>query len=107
MRVPSVDPKPDKLIKHFEKKLAYFQDTASHRRDDEAANEGEATCRAVLAHLRGDGLVEAGRTERAPSLDEWLNEIEEKPALQNEEAIASAAQAIVDKPAAFATNLCR
>ena len=39
MRVPSVDPKRDKLIRHFEKKLAYFQGLTSHRREEEAADE--------------------------------------------------------------------
>jgi hypothetical protein len=78
MRVPSVDPKRDKLIRHFEKKLAYFQGLTSHRREEEAADEGEATCRAVLSELRDNSRAEAVETVRAINLDQWLNEIHEE-----------------------------
>lgn len=78
MRVPNVDPNRDKLIKHFEKKLAYFEAITSHRRSEEMADEGEATCRALLAHLFGDSLPEAGDKGAAASLGDWLDEIEEE-----------------------------
>lgn len=55
MRVPSVDSERDKLIRHFEKKLAYSQSSARSRREDEAAEEGEATCQAMLFLLRDSG----------------------------------------------------
>lgn len=45
MRVPSVDSKRDKLIRHFEKKLAYFQTIARCRREDEAAGKAKRPAR--------------------------------------------------------------
>ncbi len=74
MRVPSVDPKQDKLIEHFEKKLAYFQSLTSHRREEEAADEAEATCRAMLSHLRGNNRTEAASTAQPLTLEEWLDQ---------------------------------
>lgn len=77
MRVPTVDPKRDKLIRHFEKKLAYFQRIPAHRREDEAADEGEATCRSMLAELRASKNQDRDATG-ALTLDEWLDAIEKE-----------------------------
>lgn len=78
MHVPVVDPKRDKLIRHFEKKLAYFQRIPAHRRADEAADEGEATCRSMLAELRAPRNGESDDASRECTLDEWLDEIEKE-----------------------------
>ncbi|QQR39022.1 hypothetical protein [Devosia rhizoryzae] len=77
MRVPTVDPKRDKLIRHFEKKLAYFQRIPSHRREDEAADEGEATCRSMLAELRAPRSGARDDASSTRRLDAWLDAIEE------------------------------
>jgi hypothetical protein len=74
MRVPAVDPKRDNLIRHFEKKLAYFRGIPAHRREDEAADEGEATCRAMISELRGERPTTTGM---AQTMDEWLDGIEQ------------------------------
>ncbi|SMQ85277.1 hypothetical protein SAMN06295905_2554 [Devosia lucknowensis] len=76
MRVPAVDPKRDKLIRHFEKKLAYFQGIPSHRREDEAADEGEATCRSMLAGLSASRSKDGNDASDIVSLEQWLDEIE-------------------------------
>jgi len=76
MRVPAIDPNRDKLIRHFEKTLAYFQSIPAHRRADEAADEGEATCRSMLAELRAPGNGERKDAAGALTLDEWLDAIE-------------------------------
>ncbi|NGP16622.1 hypothetical protein [Devosia aurantiaca] len=52
MQVPVVDPERKNLIPHFEKKLAYFRRIAPYRREEQADDEGEATCRLMLAELR-------------------------------------------------------
>jgi hypothetical protein len=49
MRVPTVDLNRDTLIRHSEKKLAYFRSIAPHRREDEAAEEGEATAGSTMS----------------------------------------------------------
>ena len=64
MRVPAIDPNRDKLIRHFEKKLDYFQGIPAHRRANEAADEGEATCRSMLAELRGSQEPGSGGRSR-------------------------------------------
>lgn len=51
MLVPNVRRGQPLLIRHFERKLAYFQRIPAHRREAECADEGEATCRAMLAEL--------------------------------------------------------
>lgn len=76
MRVPAIDPKRDKLIRHFEKKLVYFQRIPAHRRADEAADEGEATCRSMLAELRAHRNPDRDNAAGALTLDEWLDAIE-------------------------------
>jgi hypothetical protein len=81
MRVPAVDPERNKLIRHYERKLSYFQSIKSHRREQEAADEGEAICQAMLSHLRGNGWAEASNTGPALTLDKWLEEIEKEEPL--------------------------
>lgn len=83
MRVPAVDPKREKLILHFEKKLIYFQRIPPHRRENEAADEGEAACRAILADLRANGRAESTSTVRRLTLNEWLDEIDEVASDEN------------------------
>lgn len=78
MRVPAIDPKREKLIRHFEKKLAYFQRIPAHRRDDEAADEGEATCRSMLAELRAPQSGDRNDATGALTLDAWLDAIEKE-----------------------------
>ncbi|KKB08815.1 hypothetical protein VE26_01720 [Devosia chinhatensis] len=78
MRVPVVDPRRDKLIRHFEKKLAYFRGIPAHRRTDEAADEGEATCRSMLAGLRAPKSGDRDDATGALTLDAWLDAIEKE-----------------------------
>ncbi len=54
-RVPDADPtvrEREALIRKLEKDLARFQRIPDKRREAECADEGEATCRALLAELR-------------------------------------------------------
>lgn len=53
-RVPSVNPETKRkaaLAKRFRRKLQYFQRIPPKRREAECADEGEATCRAMLREL--------------------------------------------------------
>ncbi|UYO00235.1 MAG: hypothetical protein KIT02_03135 [Devosia sp.] len=69
-------------IRRLEKKLSYFQSIPASRRDDECADEGESTCRALLAELGapgheqpqpvGDGDV------TLTSIDEFLDDLEKR-----------------------------
>jgi|GEM_PF-3056458 len=80
MRVPnsgSAEQERQALISRLEKKLAYFQSIPPHRRADECADEGEGTCRALLADL---GAPEHERPRRGgdgritlSTVDEWLS----------------------------------
>lgn len=60
MRVPNAGPAERErrvLIERLEKKLAYFQRIPPARREAECADEGEQTCRAMLADLRAPGAA--------------------------------------------------
>ena len=83
MRVPNAgkaEQERQDQIRRLEKKLAYFQSIPAHRREDESADEGEQTCRALLADLgapgherpprQGDGVV------TLMTVDELIEEIE-------------------------------
>ena len=53
-RVQSVNPETKRkaaLAKRFRRKLEYFQRIPPKRREAECADEGEATCRAMLREL--------------------------------------------------------
>lgn len=53
-RVPSVNPETKRkaaLAKRLRRKLEYFQQIPPRRREAECADEGEATCRALLREL--------------------------------------------------------
>lgn len=71
MRVPTVDPRHERLIRELEMKLAYFRRISPRRREAECADEGESTCLALLAELRAgvgrhsfDGTVVPEPTSR-------------------------------------------
>lgn len=54
MRVPSTGPATqarEALLSHYRKRLAVFERVPAHRRETECADEGEATCRAMIAEL--------------------------------------------------------
>lgn len=54
MRVPATGLKVkerDELLAYYRKRLAAFQRMPEHRREAECADEGEATCRAMIAEL--------------------------------------------------------
>ena len=54
MRVPSGGPatkEREALLSYYRKRLAEFERIPAHRREAECANEGEATCRAMIAEL--------------------------------------------------------
>ena len=56
IRVPDVGPvakERDARIRKLERDLARFQRIPAKRREAECADEGEATCRALLAELYG------------------------------------------------------
>lgn len=76
MRVPSLDPDRQRLIAHFEKKLEYFRRVPAHRRDAEAANEGEATCRKSLSELRVGAPTAGSNDAQITSIENWLDDID-------------------------------
>jgi len=54
MRVPAAGPKireRELLLAHYRRKLAEFERIPPGRREAECADEGEATCRAMIAEL--------------------------------------------------------
>ncbi|WP_338606839.1 hypothetical protein V6617_10005 [Pelagibacterium nitratireducens] len=54
MRVPSVGPatkEREALLSHYRKRLAAFERIPPGRREAECADEGEATCRVMIAEL--------------------------------------------------------
>lgn len=54
MRVPTSGPKAqerEKLLAHYYKRLAQFECIPPSRREAECADEGEATCLAMIAEL--------------------------------------------------------
>jgi hypothetical protein len=62
VRVPDAGPgvrEREALILKLENDLARFQRIPAARREAECANEGEATCRALLAELRSESQVKA------------------------------------------------
>lgn len=50
-RVPDTNPERDRLVRKLEADLARFRRVPAHRRDAECADEGEATCLALLRDL--------------------------------------------------------
>lgn len=82
MRVPNsgkAERERQALIKRFEKKLAYFQSIPAHRRDDECADEGEGTCRTLLADLGAPGHEQLRQTSDGVvtlmTFEEWLADV--------------------------------
>ncbi|MAN78055.1 MAG: hypothetical protein CML24_12900 [Rhizobiales bacterium] len=67
MRVPSGGPatkEREALLSYYRKRLAEFERIPAHRREAECADEGEATCRAMIAELeQRDG--ETNTTDQA------------------------------------------
>jgi len=56
MRVPSAGPRTkecEMLLAYYYKRLARFERVPPSRREAECADEGEATCRAMIAELEG------------------------------------------------------
>lgn len=83
MRVPNagkVERERLDQIRRLNKKLAYFQSIPPHRRDDECADEGEDTCRALLADLGAPAYERIQRTSdgtgRLMTIEEFLDDIE-------------------------------
>ncbi|WP_417584832.1 hypothetical protein [Pelagibacterium sp.] len=56
MRIPVTGPKAkerDTLLTYYRRKLAEYQRIPAGRREAECADEGEATCQAMIAQLDG------------------------------------------------------
>jgi hypothetical protein len=53
-RVPSIDPERDKETARLRRLLAEVESIPAHRREDECADEREATIRAMLKDLGGE-----------------------------------------------------
>lgn len=51
VRVPYIDAERARLISLYRTKLAYFESVPPHRREQEAADEGERDMRALILEL--------------------------------------------------------
>lgn len=82
MRVPVTGPaerERQAQIARLVMKLQYFQRIPPHRREDECADAGEQTCRALLADLGAPGHARpkpADASIRVQTIDEFLEELE-------------------------------
>lgn len=67
-------------IRRLEKKLAHFQSIPAHRREADCADEGEGTCRMLLAEFGAAGHERPQRARDGAAmlkaLDEFLDDIE-------------------------------
>lgn len=52
VHLPHIDPERDRLVRLYRRKLAYFESVPVHRREQEAADEGERDMRALLRDLK-------------------------------------------------------
>lgn len=67
------------LIRKLEANLRRFEKVPAHRREDECADSGEETCRALLGELGVPGYERPAELTNSPTLDEYLDEIERRP----------------------------
>lgn len=77
VRVPNTTPTVREryaLIRKLERDLARFQAIPANRREDECADVGEQTCRALLAELGVSGHEKpAKKPVEIVDLDAWLD----------------------------------
>jgi hypothetical protein len=85
MRVPNSGPaerERQDQIRRIEKKLAYFQSIPERRREDECADEGESTCRALLSELCAPGherpLRHDGGAVTLMTIEQFLDDLEKR-----------------------------